>query len=92
MPEDKKIAKIKVDRDLCIGAASCLMGEGEKVFELDDENKAVIKQTDKKDSGPAGKDTLSDKTISDDGLISAAQACPTKAIFLYNEKDEQVYP
>ena len=36
---DKKIAKIYVDRDLCIGAASCVaIAPG--VFALDDENKS----------------------------------------------------
>lgn len=87
-----KIVKIKVDRDLCIGAASCLLGEGEKVFELDEENKAVIKQTNKKDSGPAAWADLADQSVTDDGLIAAAQSCPTKAIFLYGENDEQIYP
>ena len=91
MPENK-IYKIKVDRDLCIGAASCLMGEGEKVFELDDENKAVIKQADKKDSGPAERGALAAADISDEALLSAAQACPTKAIFLYDKNGEQIYP
>lgn len=89
---DNKIYKIKVDRDLCIGAASCIMGEGEKVFELDDENKAIIKQTDKKDSGPAERNTLAAADISDEALLSAAQACPTKAIFLYDENGQQIYP
>jgi len=89
---DNKISKIKVDRDLCIGAASCLMGEGEKVFELDDENKAIIKQAGKKDSGPAQRNELAEADISDEALLSAAQACPTKAIFLYDENDQQIYP
>ena len=43
MPEANKIKKITVDRNLCIGAASCVVAAG-TVFELDAENKAVIKQ------------------------------------------------
>lgn len=89
---ENKIHTIKVDRDLCIGAASCLMGEGEKVFELDEENKAVIKQEDKKDSGPVERDALAAADISDETLLSAAQACPTKAIFLYDKDGKQIYP
>ncbi len=35
--------KVKVDRDLCIGAASCV-AVAPKTFELDNEGKAVIKK------------------------------------------------
>lgn len=36
-----KVSKIVIDRDLCIGAASCVtIMPG--VFQLDEENKAVI--------------------------------------------------
>ena len=37
--------KIKVDRDLCIGAASCI-AVAPKVYELDNEGKAVILKKD----------------------------------------------
>ncbi len=37
-----KIGKIYIDRDLCIGAASCIAIAPE-VFKLDGENKAVVK-------------------------------------------------
>lgn len=50
--EENKIAKIVVNRDLCIGAASCVIAAG-TVFELDGENKAVIRQqAGAKNSGP----------------------------------------
>lgn len=72
----KRIAKVYIDRDLCIGAASCVaIAPG--VFQLDDENKAyVVKQ-----------DAADDETI-----LLAAQSCPTKAIFLYDEDGNQIYP
>ena len=74
--ERKKIGKIYIDRDLCIGAASCTAVAPE-VFELDKENKAVVK----------------DKNAADDEtLLLAAQACPTKAIILYDEEGNQIYP
>ena len=43
VPEKKllKIGKIVVDRNLCIGAASCI-AVAPGVFELDSENKAVV--------------------------------------------------
>ena len=40
-----KIGKIVVDRDLCIGAASCIAVSGE-TYELDGENKVVVKGVD----------------------------------------------
>lgn len=87
-----KIKKIVVDRNLCIGAASCVISAG-TVFELDAENKAVIKlQGGAKNSGPAEKDTLEDAAVSDDMLTMAAESCPTRAISLFDEDGNQVYP
>jgi len=74
--EGKKVGKVFVDRDLCIGAASCIAVTPE-VFELDNENKAVVKN----------KDAADDETI-----ILAAQSCPTKAIVVYDEEGNQIYP
>ncbi len=68
-----KIAKIVVDRDLCIGAQSCLAPVA-AAYEMDNENKVVVKDANAPD---------------DDALIASAQACPTKAISLY-DKDGQL--
>lgn len=87
-----KIKKIVVDRNLCIGAASCVIS-AETVFELDGENKAVIKlKGGAKNSGPVEKESLEDGTITDDTLIMAAESCPTRAISLFDEDGNQVYP
>lgn len=73
---DKKIAKIYVDRDLCIGAASCVaIAPG--VFRLDDDNKAFVYDA---------------KGADDETILLAAQSCPTKAILLYDENGNQIYP
>ncbi|MFH1430495.1 MAG: ferredoxin [Candidatus Uhrbacteria bacterium] len=89
---DKPIAKIHVDRDLCIGAASCLLA-ADGVFELDAEQKAVmVRQDGSKVSTDTGKTELQASTISDDDLLAAAQSCPTKAIFLYDAEGGQLYP
>lgn len=74
--ETPKIAKIVVDRDLCIGAGSCVAITPE-VFELDDKNKAVI-------INPKGAD--------DEMIFLSAQSCPTRAIFLYDEDGNQIFP
>jgi ferredoxin len=69
--------KVKVVRDLCIGAASCL-AFSPTVFELDAEKKAVFIE--------GGEDT-------EENLMLAAQSCPTKAIILTDaESGEQVWP
>ncbi len=86
------IAKIKVDRDLCIGAAPCVFA-AESVFELDEENKAVMLLKDEaKTSDMTEKAQLADDGVTDEVLTAAAESCPVKAVFLYDENDEQVYP
>jgi len=72
----QKIGKIMVDRELCIGAASCV-ALAAKTFKLDDENKAVV---------------IDPKGDSEDDIMAAALSCPTNAIFLYDENGEQIHP
>jgi ferredoxin len=74
--EGSKIAKIVIDRDLCIGAASCIAVSA-ATYELDDENKVIV-------NGPNATD--------DDTLMMSAESCPTKAIFLYDKAGKQIYP
>lgn len=73
----KKVHTIKVDRDGCISAATCIVVSPD-AFKLDDEGIAVVK-----------KDALK---VSDDELIMAAQSCPTAAIILYDEDGNQIFP
>lgn len=69
--------KIVIDRDLCIGAASCVALAG-KTFALDSENKAVVLE------GEGDPQEL---------IKLAAESCPTKAIILVDEETgEQEYP
>lgn len=88
----KRVHKIVVDRNLCIGAASCIVVAG-TVFELDAENKAVIiRREGAKDSGPVERGMLADGAVTDETILTAAQSCPTKAIFLFDEQGNQIYP
>jgi len=73
---DSKIGKIVIDRDLCIGAASCLAVAG-TTYELDGENKAVV----------TAADIADDAT-----LMMSAESCPTKAILLFDKAGKQVFP
>lgn len=92
MPNMAKISKIRVDRNLCIGAAPCISIAPE-VFDLDEENKAVMKiKGRKKGVSRAERGELEAVAISDDILLAAAQSCPAKAIFLYDEDEKRIYP
>ena len=71
-----KIGKIVVDRNLCIGAASCI-AVAPGVFELDSENKAVV---------------YNDKGADDEAILLAAKSCPTQAILVFDEEGYQIYP
>jgi ferredoxin len=69
--------KVQVIRSLCIGAASCVAVSPD-TFEMDAENKAIIKEH--------SMDTA-------DNILIAAQSCPTKAIIVTDtETGQQVWP
>ena len=59
--------EIRVLRDLCIGAATCVV-YGPNTFDIDAEGKAIIKEVD--------WDRL-------EKLVAAAQSCPVLAIEVY---------
>jgi ferredoxin len=74
--EGSTINKIVVDRDLCIAAVSC-MAVAAETWDLDEENKIVVKDA---------------NSVDDATLIASAEACPTKAIFLYDNAGNQIFP
>ncbi len=86
--------KVKVDRELCIGAASCI-AVAPNTFELDSEGKAVIKKKD----GSMTSDYVNYSDIADEegNILNAAKSCPVNAIIIV-EVDEtgkeirQVWP
>ncbi|MEK7596270.1 MAG: ferredoxin [Patescibacteria group bacterium] len=71
-----KITRIYVDRDICIGAAPCVAVAPE-VFALDKHNKAKV---------------INEKGADDETILLAAKSCPVKAIFLFDENGQQIYP
>lgn len=75
----RKIRKLtmRIDRDLCIGAATCV-AIAPKAWALDDEAKAII------------LNTVDEET--DDTLLEAAKGCPVMAIFITDESGKQLYP
>ena len=75
----KKIGQytITIDRDLCIGAASCI-AVAPKAYQLDNEAKAIFLDTAAQESPQA--------------LLDSAQACPVAAIIIHDEQGKQIYP
>ncbi len=68
---------MRIDRDLCIGAATCI-ALAPRAWALDDEAKAII------------LDTSEEET--DNALLEAAKGCPVMAIFITDENGKQIYP
>lgn len=68
--------KVKVDRNLCIGAASCV-AISPNVFKLDQEQKAVV---------------INATADTEKNILLAAQSCPTKAIIVVDESGKQIWP
>lgn len=77
--------KVKVDRSLCIGAASCV-AVAPNAFELDAEGKAVVKKKD----GTTSTEYVAYTDIAEDeqNILHAAKSCPVNAITII-EVDEQ---
>ncbi len=69
--------KITIDRNLCIGAGSCV-AIAPQAFALDNEAKAIVLPT---------------ATTEDDNMIlEAAKACPVAAIIVHDESGKQIFP
>jgi ferredoxin len=71
-----KISRIVVDRDLCIGCATCTVLAPD-TFQMDEEGKSTAANLESTDA---------------ETTLAAAESCPTKAIFLYDEDGVLIYP
>ena len=81
-----------IDRNLCIGAASCI-AVAPSTFELDPDNKAVLRRRAAPPTSDATKRIdLEDQAIDDETLLLAAKSCPTQAIIVFDEEGKQIYP
>jgi len=68
--------KVRVDRDLCIGVGNCV-ALAPIVFELDEENKAVL---------------LDPSSVDENTLLEAAESCPANAIIVEDDEGHPLYP
>lgn len=82
---------VKVDPDLCIGAASCVTIAPE-TFQMNDENKAYVYDHGQQPNGPTYERVLEVTEAEKENIILAAQSCPTLAVFVYDEEGTQLYP
>ena len=69
--------KVHVDKDLCIGAATCV-AIAPNTFILDSEAKAIILNTAESDTNET--------------IIDAARGCPTAAIFVEDANGNKIFP
>jgi ferredoxin len=72
----KKIGRIEVKKDICIGAGAC-EATAPKVFKVNNEGKAEV---------------LDVKGDMDENILAAAKACPVQAIYVYDEEGKQLFP
>lgn len=86
----KKI-RVVVDPDLCIGAASCVTIKP-GYFQLDAHNKAIVLDPKQPTAEPAYSRELEVSDEDYEGILLGAQSCPTRAIFIYDEAGNQLYP
>lgn len=68
---------MRIDRDLCIGAATCV-AIAPQAWALDNEAKAIILDTAAAES--------------DEMLVEAAKSCPVMAIFITDTSGKQIFP
>ena len=74
---DGKAIKVTIDRDLCIGAATCV-AVAPKMFALDNEAKAITLPT-------GGEESFQ-------SVMDAAKSCPVAAIIIEDEQGNKLYP
>lgn len=76
-PATVRDLKFHVDRDLCIGAATCV-AIAPHTFVMDSEAKAIILDTADQDSNET--------------IIDAARGCPTAAIIVEDTDGNKIFP
>lgn len=79
--------KVKVDRDLCIGAGSCV-AVAPKTFELDNEGKAVILKKDGTKNETSNFSAYEEIDDTEENILNAAKSCPVNAIIIVEVDDK----
>jgi len=83
--------RIKVDEDLCIGAASCVtIAPG--TFVMNDENKAEVLDHGDNKGEPTYERWLEVTEEEFETIRLGAESCPTLAVFIFDESGKQIFP
>lgn len=83
--------RVRVDEDLCIGAASCVTIAPD-TFVMNEENKAWVLDHGEEPDGHTYERWLEVTDDEMENILLGAQSCPTLAVFIYNEEGEQIFP
>lgn len=84
--------RVKIDTDLCIGAASCIT-VAPLYFALNAENKAYPKEPDAAETPDQSERVIEVTEAEKEEILLAAQSCPTLAITITDdETNEQLFP
>lgn len=82
---------VKVDVDLCIGAASCVTIAPE-TFQMNEENKAEVLDHGLIPDAPSYERTMEVTEEELATIIMGAESCPTLAVFVFDEEGKQLFP
>lgn len=75
--KDGKTLTVTVDRNLCIGAATCV-AVAPKLFQLDNEAKAIVLETGSEETEQV--------------ILDSAKSCPVAAIIIEDDKGNKLFP
>lgn len=81
--------KVKIVKELCIGAANCVAVAPE-AFALDENNKAYVKKGDQKIQDEWVD--IKELGVTEEQILIAAQSCPTQAIIVADDSGKQIWP
>lgn len=83
--------RIKVDPEMCIGAASCVTVDP-STFELNADNKAYVLDHGRSPEAPTYERVVEVTEAEKANILLAAQSCPTQAVIVFDEQGNQLYP
>ncbi len=83
--------RVKVDEELCIGAASCVTIDP-TTYQLNDDNKAIVLDRSGGDIAQKYERWLEVTEDEYQRILLGAQSCPTLAISIFSESGERLFP
>jgi ferredoxin len=83
--------RVRVDEDLCIGAASCVT-IAPATFQMNNENKAYVLDHGTEPNGSTYERWMEVTDEEYETILLGAQSCPTLAVFIYNEEGTLLFP